>query len=423
MTTMYHRHFGLNGPPFQFTPAPRQLFMSDGHREGLATLEWAVLHEPSGFTLLVGEAGTGKTTLVMAILARDYTSVRITCVTNPKLGFDSMLRAIARQFGIEARPEKSGMLDAFDRFLADLRRGERVVIILDEAQSLNDETLEELRLFSNRGRADEKQLHFVLVGQPELLRRLTQPHLRQLNDRIGARAVLNSLTPEEAVGYVEYRTRTHGGSPAAIFTRGALPYLIDHSGGIPRRINLLCHNAMLLAYSAGLREVDLPSARAAVSEYENLFASARPYRCARVSSARRVRRFLRAAPPVAVVFALGLLSFGVTFVSVALEARQQAPSPSVAPAASSSVPGPAPPIVTASSTIPPTVDFPVTPAVDKASVVSGTKLVPGPKVRHRWRHSRHSRKRVATRRPARVYTKSWWTTLKSLCGFCRGNTA
>jgi general secretion pathway protein A len=404
---MYQRHFGLNGQPFQFTSAPRQLFMSDGHREGLATLEWAVLHEPSGFTLLVGEAGTGKTTLVMAILARDYASVRIACVTNPKLGFDSMLRAIARQVGIEARPEKSGMLDAFDRFLANLRRGERVVIVLDEAQGLNDETLEELRLFSNRGRVDEKQLHFVLVGQPELLRRLTQPHLRQLNDRIGARAMLNSLTPEEAVGYVECRTRTHGGNPAAIFARGALSYLIDHSGGIPRRINVLCHNAMLLAYSAGRREVDLPSARAAVSEYEDLFASVRPFGYARVGSATRMRGFLRAAAPVAVVLALGLLSFGVTFVWASYEARHQAPVPPVAPAVAIDASGPPPPILTASSTIPPPLDFPVPPAVlDNAPVASAANPVPAPIVRP-WRHSRYSRSRAASHSPAHVYRRPW----------------
>lgn len=406
--TMYHRHFGLNAPPFQFTPAVCQLFMSGGHREGLAALEWAVLHEPSGFTLLVGEPGTGKTTLVMTILARNYASARIACVTNPKLAFDSMLREIARQVGIEARSEKSGMLDAFDRFLAHLRRGERVVIVVDEAQSLNDETLEELRLFSNRGRADEKQLHFVLVGQPELLRRLTQPHLRQLNDRIGARAVLNSLTSEEAVGYVECRIRGHGGIPAAIFARGALPYLIDHSGGIPRRINVLCHNAMLLAYSAGRREVDLPSARAAVSEYENLFPTVRPFGCAQARSANRMHRFLRAAVPVAAVFALGLLSFGVTFVWASYEARHQAPARPVAPAAGASyAPGP-PPIVTASSTIPPPLGLPAPPVVaDKAPVANATRLVPSPIIRRRWRHSRSSRSRAAARKAPHVYAKSW----------------
>jgi type II secretory pathway predicted ATPase ExeA len=405
MTKTYHQHFGLDGPPFQFTPAPRRLFMSSGHREGLAVLEWAVLHESSGITLLVGEAGTGKTTLVMAILARKYASVRIACVTNPKLGFGSMLRAIARQLGLEPRPEKSGMLDTFDRFLAHLRPGERIVIVVDEAQSLSDETLEDLRLFSNRGRVDEKQLHFVLVGQPELLRRLTQPHLRQLNDRIGARAVLNSLTPEEAVGYVQYRTRTHGGSPAAIFARGALPYLIDHSGGIPRRINVLCHNAMLLAYSAGSRKVDVFAARAAVAEYENLLASARPFQRTRVSSARRLRRFLRAAAPVAAaVFALGLLSFGVTFVGASREARHRALAPPVARDA----PRPPQPTLTASSAITPPIDLPAAPpAADDTAVMSTTKLAPSPVVRHHWRHWRHSRAGAAAHQPAHVHGRSW----------------
>jgi len=314
MDYRFYSHFGLGGPAFQFTPAPRLLFMSDGHREALAALEWAVLHEPSGFTLLIGETGTGKSTLVSAILVRHYAGVRIARVSSPKLGFDSMLREIASQLGIGVRPNKSGMLRAFDRFLAHLQRGQRVVIIVDEAQGLNDETLEEIRLFSNRGRVDEKQIHFVLVGQPELLRRLARPELRQLNDRIGARAALNSLTPREALSYVDSRTRAYGAGAAQIFGRGALSYLINHSGGIPRRINVLCHNAMLIAYSAGRREVDLFSARVAVSEFENLFAGVRPFARMRADSARRRQRFLRAAAPVAGLLALGLLSFGVTFV-------------------------------------------------------------------------------------------------------------
>jgi general secretion pathway protein A len=307
---MYYRNFGLNGPPFQFTPSPRQLYMSAGHREGLAALEWGVLHEPSGFTLLVGETGTGKTTLVMVILARNYESVRTACVTNPRLGFEDMLREIARQLQIEPRPNKAEMLNAFDRFLAQLERGERVVIIVDEAQGLNDETLEELRLFSNRDRSYEKQLHFVLVGQPELLHRLMQPKARQFNDRIGARTIVNSLTIEQAVGYVEWRMKAQGGNPTKVFARGALRYLIDHSDGIPRRINVLCHNAMLLAYSAGQRGVDLRSARAAVAEYENLFASRGGH--TKTPPMRRLYGFLRAGTPAAGVFALGLLSFGST---------------------------------------------------------------------------------------------------------------
>jgi type II secretory pathway predicted ATPase ExeA len=274
---MYYRHFGLDGSPFQFTPSARLLYMSKSHREGLAALEWGLLHEPSGFTLLIGETGTGKTTLIVSILARNHERVRTAYINNPRLGFDGVLREVSRQYGVEAPPTRFEMLDAFDRFLARLGAGERAVIIVDEAQSLDDDTLEDLRLFSNRGSGEEKRLHFVLVGQPELMRRLMRPRLRQLNDRIGARAMLNPLTRDEAAAYVEYRLAAHGGSAKRVFEPAALDHIIAHSGGIPRRINVLGHNAMLLAYSARAPKVNLNVARTAVTEYENLFASERPF--------------------------------------------------------------------------------------------------------------------------------------------------
>jgi general secretion pathway protein A len=271
------RALALSDEPFLSTGASRLLFLSEGHRECLAALEWGVAHEPSGFSLVVGETGTGKTTLVSSILARKRERIRLVCVSNPKLGFDGILHGLMLALGIQSPPMKLAMLDAFDSFLADLGDIERVVLIVDEAQSLDDEALEELRLFSNRGRADQRQLGFVLVGQPQLLRRLTRPKLRQLNDRVGARAVLNPLTREEALDYVEYQMNLCGSSAARVFASDALGYSIEHSDGIPRRINTLCRNAMLIAYSARLGQVDLRSARAAVAEYDELLTRARRF--------------------------------------------------------------------------------------------------------------------------------------------------
>ncbi len=267
---MYYRHFGLDGAPFRFVPSPRELFLSQSHREGLAALEWGVLHEPSGFTVLIGEAGAGKTTLVKSILARNHARVRAACISNPKRGFEGILRELVRQFGLATLPIKLDMLAAFDQFLERLRPGERIVILIDEAQSLDDESLEELRLFSNGGSAEEKQLHFVLVGQPELMQRLMKPGLRQFNDRIGARALLKPLSAGEARAYLEFRLKAHGGTMNRIFEPAAIDHILSHSNGIPRRINVLAHNAMLLAYSAGYRRVDFKSARSAAAEYENL---------------------------------------------------------------------------------------------------------------------------------------------------------
>lgn len=284
---MYYRHFGLDGPPFRFVPSSRDLYLSRSHREALAALEWGALYEPSGFTLLIGEAGTGKTTLVKSILARNYARVRAACISNPKRGFEGILRELLRQFGLAARPTKLEMSAVFDRFLEQLKPGERLVILIDEAQTLDDESLEELRLFSNSGNADEKQLNFILVGQPELVQRLMRRELRQFNDRIGARALLHPLSTAEARAYLEFRLKAHGGSIERIFQPAAIDYIVARSGGIPRRINVLAHNAMLLAYSAGRPNVSLESARAAAAEYENLLGTGDRYKQVSVTSSWR----------------------------------------------------------------------------------------------------------------------------------------
>jgi general secretion pathway protein A len=273
---MYYSHFGLTGPPFQLSSSPAQLYMSREHREAYAALEWGLLHEPSGFTVLVGEVGTGKTTLALAILARQFDRVHVAYLSNPKLAFEEMLKVIMKQLAIETQSAgKLADLEAVNDFLLGLAPGERVVVMIDEAQGLSDETMEQLRLFSNSGRTGEKQLHFVFIGQPELLRRLTNPSLRQLEQRIGAKTVLNPLQRAECREYIELRLRAVNGTADSIFKRGALRYLVRHSGGIPRRINVLCHNAMLLAYSGDARMVDTRMVEGAVTEYDSLFSTLR----------------------------------------------------------------------------------------------------------------------------------------------------
>jgi type II secretory pathway predicted ATPase ExeA len=269
---MYYNHFGLSGPPFQLTSSPAALYMSKEHREAYAALEWGLLHESSGFTVLVGEVGTGKTTLALAILARNYQNVRTVYLSNPKLSFDEMMKLVLKQVGLKSRRSRLADLEAFNDFLVELPPGERVAIIIDEAHDLSDETMERLRLLSNSGKPDEKQLHFVFVGQPELLRRLSSPGLRQLDQRIGARSVLNPMQPAEVREYADKRLQACGGSAKQVFGASAMRQIVRHSGGIPRRINVLCHNAMLLAYSAGARQVDSRMVQAAVTEYDGLFS-------------------------------------------------------------------------------------------------------------------------------------------------------
>ncbi len=277
LDSVYYRHFGLSGAPFQFTPSPKLLFMSKAHRETLAALEWGLLHEPSGFILLIGETGTGKTTLIVSVLAESYAHLRIAYVSNPKLGFDGLLRDIARQFGISPAPERLAMSDAVDGYLAALPEGHCAVVIVDEAQALTDEMLDELRLLSNRDVGSKGRLHFVFVGQPSLLTRLQTTALRQVNGRIGVRALLNPLEAGEARGYVDYRLKAFGGSVETVFQRDAIEYLLARCEGNPRRINVLCHNALLQAHNANETIVSLKSARTATRNIDNLFASARRY--------------------------------------------------------------------------------------------------------------------------------------------------
>ena len=266
-----HQHFGLSSPPFEMVGQPSTLYMSKSHREGLAALEWGLLHEPGNFTLLMGEVGTGKTTLIGVLLSRNYDLARIVHVMNPKLGFEEMLRVILEQLGyLPSAATKLELLRKFEWVFGQLRPKERIAIIVDEAQALSDETLEELRLFSNYARDSKGHLEILLVGQPELLTRLMAPSLRQFHQRIGARAVLNPLRREEALEYIDHKLRNAGGSANAIFDKRALSAIVDRSQGIPRQLNLLCNNALIRAYAVGLRRVSVKIARAAIGEYDNL---------------------------------------------------------------------------------------------------------------------------------------------------------
>jgi type II secretory pathway predicted ATPase ExeA len=247
-------------------------------------------------TLLIGEAGTGKTTLINVLLNQHFQCVangdghaiynsktgdlvRIAYLTNSKLGFEEMLGVVLDQLGYPSgSTTKPELIRKFERLFRQLRPKERIVIIVDEAQALSDQALEEIRLFSNYGEYGKGHLEILLVGQPELLTRLMEPSLRQFHQRIGARAILNPLQREEAFEYIEHKLRESGGSTKKIFRKRALEILVDHSHGIPRQLNLLCNNALIRAYGSDLRFVTVKFAREAIREYENLAGTGEEFR-------------------------------------------------------------------------------------------------------------------------------------------------
>lgn len=340
---MYHSHFGLSGPPFQFTPTPDALYLGKAHREALASLEWGLLHEPTGFSLLVGETGVGKTTLVCSILARKWENMRAAYITNPKLNFDQMMQVAMSQLAPgSAESNKLDLIREFERLLGQLAPGERVAIVIDEAQELDEATLEELRLLSNLDMARERRFQIVFVGQPELMNRLGAPGMRSLNQRIGARALLSPMQPAEAREYIECRLRAKGGSARKIFASAALNHLVTHGCGIPRRINVLCHNTMLLAYVAERKKVNLAMARAAVNEYDNLLSAANPP-SEGAQPEQNARPATRLGRTTAVVTALTLAAIGTAYVwswQPAVSERSSGSGVAIRPLAGLNIAGP-----------------------------------------------------------------------------------
>ena len=254
---MYEAFFGLNEPPFQLTPNPRFLFLTAAHREALATLRYG-LTSSLGITLLLGEAGTGKTTLLTAaLLAERRPKDRIAVLSNPTLSPADFYEILADRFELpEGSATKGRFLLAFERDLLERHRaGGGTAIVIDEAQSLTHALFEEIRLLANLETATAKLVNVVLVGQPELADRLNDPSLRQLKQRIILRAELAPLTLKGTASYIAARLRVAGATPTEVFTKDAVGAIHEASHGIPRTIGVLCENALL----AGTRRSRNPS--------------------------------------------------------------------------------------------------------------------------------------------------------------------
>jgi general secretion pathway protein A len=255
---LYGPFFGLREAPFDLTPNPRFLFLTPLQREALSNLRYA-LSTSKGFTLIVGEAGTGKTTLVRTALAGiGDTPSRYVLVNNPTLGRQEFYEFLASEFGLSASARASKT-----RFLAELQRsvetrfaaGGLTGLIIDEAQSMPHDLLEEIRLLGNIETATTKLLNIVLCGQPELADRLNDTSLRQLKQRVSLRCELRPLSLGETASYISGRLRIAGGSPRDIFTRDAVVAVYEGSAGIPRTVNVICDNALIGGFAAQSKPV------------------------------------------------------------------------------------------------------------------------------------------------------------------------
>lgn len=272
---MYERYYGLRERPFDLTPDPRFLFMSPAHHEALTHLKYALSGRP-GITLLIGDAGTGKSTLVRATLqGLDPEASRIAVLANPTLKRDEFYRHLAHElaFTEDAAQSKLVFLDELESALAAAAsRGGIVGLIVDEAQSLPDELLEELRLLTNAGNDLNRSLTLVLAGQPEIADRLNRAGLRQLKQRIALRAELTPFTLKETAGYIATRITTAGGRADQLFTRDAVMAIHAASKGLPRVISVLCDNALVNGMAAGVKPVGSSIVAQVCADFDLQFA-------------------------------------------------------------------------------------------------------------------------------------------------------
>src|SRR5215472_907014 len=247
---MYKEFFGLRANPFNVNPDPRYLFLTRHTEEALACLTYGI-QSRKGFVLLTGDVGTGKTTLINKLLEwLRLQQVATAFVFNSRLNVPQFLDYMMADFGIpcDSRAKSQVLLKLYNWLLDRYRAGETAVLIVDEAQNLSDEVLEEIRMLTNLETFTEKLLQIVLVGQPELEQRMKQPQLRQLRQRLTLRAKTHPLTQEETKAYVLQRLRIAGSNGQQVFDSDALSAIHRYSKGIPRVVNLLCEHCLVSSF-------------------------------------------------------------------------------------------------------------------------------------------------------------------------------
>ncbi len=273
---MYSSFFGLNENPFSLTPDPKYLYLSKQHREALNHLIYGI-NERKGFIVISGGIGTGKTTLCRVILANLDPKIDSALIFNSYVTDIELLEAVNQEFGINMEGLERGKknyIDALNRFLLDnFASGRNAIILIDEAQNLSLEVLEQIRMLSNLETEKEKLLQIILVGQPELQEKLKSPALKQLNERITVRYELTHLAEEDIHNYIEHRLAVAGNKGNLNFSDAACRRIYRHSSGNPRRINAVSDRALLIAftkYSNQAFSIDKDEINSAICDLEGL---------------------------------------------------------------------------------------------------------------------------------------------------------
>ncbi len=277
---MYKHYFHFSKLPFSIVPDPECLYLSPRHKEGLAHLLYGIT-DSDGFVTLTGEIGTGKTTLCRSLLEQLPENIDVAFILNPKLGAVELMATICDELGIKYSSQQQCLKDLSDllnlHLLATHAKGKRTVLLIDEAQNLSHEVLEQIRLLTNLETTQAKLLQIVLVGQPELRQKLNEHRLRQLNQRITARYHLESLSRKETKNYIRYRLSVCGGNPKLISNR-AIQRIFKLTRGVPRLINLLCDRSLLGAYATGKKAINPSVVNKAASEVLPYTAKNFPFR-------------------------------------------------------------------------------------------------------------------------------------------------
>jgi len=263
---MYLDFYGLKQVPFSITSDPQFFFESSSHREALAALLYGI-REKKGIILITGEVGTGKTTLCKALLDKLDHNIKTSLILNPFFSSVQLIQAIVEDFGIHSdKKNKLALINNLNSFLIDITlKGGGAVVIVDEAQNLTPNQLEQIRLLSNLETSKEKLLQIVLVGQPEIVEKLNQPRLRQIRQRISVKYNLSPLREEEIAEYVNFRLKKAGQADVKILPQ-SYKIIYQFSKGIPRLINILCDRALLFGFAKEKKVLDEEVFRICVEE-------------------------------------------------------------------------------------------------------------------------------------------------------------